>query len=314
MNFLTNKKILLFSLVLIVIIGLVFTIANLGKKESEQESHKIQQKNTMVSKDAGMDLDFDGLKNWEEVLWGTDKNNPDTDGDGTLDGQELLEKRDPLIAGPNDKIAQNSQKNINQNHSKINKTTLTRTEILSQNLIEAYSTLKKNNDLGTIAQKNLISSITSKALDKQSVKKYTIHDIIITEKTDRDTLQNYADEMATVFKQDTSLENSAIILTNALQNKNEKELEKIDPLILFYEEKIQQMLSIKTPREISETHLALINNFADLIEANRQMQAVFSDPLLGLNGLTSYVDLRESSISNATDLGRFFLKNKLNYK
>src|SRR5689334_13479579 len=28
------------------------------------------------------DSDHDGLANWEEVLWGTNQNNPDTDGDG----------------------------------------------------------------------------------------------------------------------------------------------------------------------------------------------------------------------------------------
>ncbi len=34
------------------------------------------------------DTDQDGLKDWEEVLWKTDPNNPDTDGDGITDYEE----------------------------------------------------------------------------------------------------------------------------------------------------------------------------------------------------------------------------------
>jgi hypothetical protein len=40
------------------------------------------------SNDAHLDLDGDGLTNWEEYLRGTDPLNPDTDGDGILDGED----------------------------------------------------------------------------------------------------------------------------------------------------------------------------------------------------------------------------------
>jgi hypothetical protein len=40
------------------------------------------------SNDAHLDLDGDGLTNWQEYLRGTDPLNPDTDGDGILDGED----------------------------------------------------------------------------------------------------------------------------------------------------------------------------------------------------------------------------------
>src|SRR2546423_718695 len=53
------------------------------------------------------DSDNDGLKDWEETLWKTDPHNPDTDGDGTPDGQEVKEGRNPSVKGPNDKLDKN---------------------------------------------------------------------------------------------------------------------------------------------------------------------------------------------------------------
>jgi len=55
------------------------------------------------------DSDNDGLKDWEEEIYQTDLAKPDTDGDGTLDGDEVAADRDPLVAGPNDKAAANPE-------------------------------------------------------------------------------------------------------------------------------------------------------------------------------------------------------------
>ena len=47
--------------------------------------------------DMAFDHDADGLLFEDE--WGTDPNNPDSDGDGYLDGEEVDEGADPLDAG-----------------------------------------------------------------------------------------------------------------------------------------------------------------------------------------------------------------------
>lgn len=42
------------------------------------------------------DSDGDGLRDWEEALWGTDVNNPDSDGDGVMDGEQIRQLQDDL--------------------------------------------------------------------------------------------------------------------------------------------------------------------------------------------------------------------------
>ncbi len=49
-----------------------------------------------------IDSDNDGLKNWEEELYKTDYMNPDTDGDGYLDGEEINSGHNPLVKAPGD--------------------------------------------------------------------------------------------------------------------------------------------------------------------------------------------------------------------
>jgi hypothetical protein len=54
--------------------------------------------------DSDLDTDKDGLHDWQELLWGTDKNNSDSDKDGTTDSKEIEAGRDPSIAGPDDSL------------------------------------------------------------------------------------------------------------------------------------------------------------------------------------------------------------------
>jgi len=49
--------------------------------------------------DGERDLDHDGLSNREEFVRGTSMTNPDTDGDGRSDGDEIFFGSDPLVWG-----------------------------------------------------------------------------------------------------------------------------------------------------------------------------------------------------------------------
>lgn len=56
----------------------------------------IGQLKYIFSFDSAVDTDEDGLKDWEEVIYGTDPYNPDTDGDEISDGDEIAQGSNPL--------------------------------------------------------------------------------------------------------------------------------------------------------------------------------------------------------------------------
>jgi len=72
------------------------------EKSRELIQLPVGMRNSSAQIDFKKDSDNDGLKDWEEALWKTDPQNPDTDGDGTPDGKEVAEGRNPAIPGPDD--------------------------------------------------------------------------------------------------------------------------------------------------------------------------------------------------------------------
>jgi hypothetical protein len=66
-----------------------------------------------------IDEDNDGLTSSEEAAWKTDPNNPDSDGDGYLDGEEVLARHDPTISAPGDKLPGESTLNKGELQQKL---------------------------------------------------------------------------------------------------------------------------------------------------------------------------------------------------
>ncbi|MEK7125228.1 MAG: thrombospondin type 3 repeat-containing protein [Patescibacteria group bacterium] len=60
------------------------------------------------------DTDRDGLADYDESYWNTDFQDPDSDGDGYKDGEEVASGHDPLLPGPDDKILGHSDENISE--------------------------------------------------------------------------------------------------------------------------------------------------------------------------------------------------------
>ncbi len=95
----TNKIKLFIGFLGLIALVSVFTFFNsLGSSSSSF----LKPLTGSVLEAVDQDTDKDGLTNREESYWNTDFQNPDTDGDGFLDGEEVASGHDPLKPGPND--------------------------------------------------------------------------------------------------------------------------------------------------------------------------------------------------------------------
>ncbi len=101
---LSIKKLPLISIIvaLILAIGLILFVGTYSKRGAFSQINIFGARETTIESQ-NKDTDNDGLKDWEEDLYGTDPYNPDTDNDGYLDGEEVNSGHNPLVKGPNDK-------------------------------------------------------------------------------------------------------------------------------------------------------------------------------------------------------------------
>ena len=98
-----TNKIKLFFIFLAV--TAVFSVLSLADVFRGVKSEKFSSPAGSVLSAPEEDVDHDGLSNSDESYWNTDFQNPDTDGDGFLDGEEVASRHNPTEPGPNDALA-----------------------------------------------------------------------------------------------------------------------------------------------------------------------------------------------------------------
>ncbi|MFH1461234.1 MAG: hypothetical protein ABIF84_02340, partial [Patescibacteria group bacterium] len=104
-----SKKIYLFVVILVLLIGITIGGYLVLKSQTSQADLLDQIAQKIKDQEIIDDLDNDGLAGWEENLYKTDPNNPDTDGDGYLDGEEIAAGYDPTKPAPDDKLTDGAE-------------------------------------------------------------------------------------------------------------------------------------------------------------------------------------------------------------
>ena len=313
--YLPSKKFVLLILAGLLITGTGFLIFAPTKK-SENIKQETSLNQPVIVEEIAKDSDADGLQDWEEALWKTDPNNPDTDGDGVFDGQEIKENRNPLLAGDGktDKIESPNQEKSPAEQAIQLPTTLT--EALGQEFFSEYLRLKQasNGELSEIEKTELVNSLMSglNSFEKKT-SDYLESDIKIAPNDDEKTIKEYGNNLALIIKKyfDPLPESELAVLRQALDSGNESNLKKLEPLANAYRNTANEMLSLTTPQSFSEFHLALINHFIDIGRNIDDMQTIFRDSvrtLLALkqhekNSIVAYLILR--------NLNGYFATNKV---
>ncbi len=133
--------------------------------------------------EAPRDTDKDGLPDNEETYWVADFNNPDTDGDGFLDGEEVLSGHNPAVKGPNDWL--DRSKNL----------TRRMTELMVGGL-ELGSLIPGSTNYDTSVD-SLVEDIAEKYRENRSV---TVDDVILTTTDGTTERLAYINAMAWIIK------------------------------------------------------------------------------------------------------------------
>ena len=87
------------------LILIIFSILALLPAETKKQTTGPPKTKEEIVQNLNRDTDQDGLKDWEEKIYGTNPEKADTDKDGAPDGEEIKTSRNPLLAGPEDKLS-----------------------------------------------------------------------------------------------------------------------------------------------------------------------------------------------------------------
>lgn len=258
------------------------------------------------------DSDNDGLKDWEEALWQTDPNNPDTDNDGTKDGEEIKENRNPLVAGPDDKIIiEGNQTAPSDNEEKI----ITLTDAIGQTFIGELSVSKSNNGQVTRDEINALVESVFGVLQNYSeeINKYSIENLQTSTNNTSEAVKTYANELAKILKKefDPIPEDEMDIFNAALSQDDPARLEELKTLSVAYKNVSKTALTLKVPEELQGGHLAVVNSF-DLISENLvAMGLVLTDPAAGYLGLQNYAKNIQTAYKALSNINKYLTNNAI---
>ena len=279
---LPSKKFVIAVLVALAIVVISFFVSQqppVTKTPISKNDTEELKENDPATKDS----DKDGLYDWEENLWGTDANDPDTDGDGISDGEEVAQNRNPLVSGPNDLLYDNSGLILPGSTE----------EEISEAKKEFYSMFLKE-------QGDEIREMTVLALmqnfDKEEFinrDEYTLNDLNLSSKNDDEFIRSYGNTLGEIFaryanKQDYPYDEVAIF-GEALETKNPSGLAKLEFVSLAYKNLTEDLFAIETPMSAAQNHLPLVNGYGMLSETVGAMRFFFEDPLRGGLAYETYV-------------------------
>ena len=241
------------------------------------------QNKTLEDDPTKKDSDNDGLYDWEENLWGTDLNDPDTDGDGTKDGEEVVQNRNPLIAGPDDLLYDNS--GLILPGSTEEEMTAAKEEFYSMFLEQRGEEIR---DMTVLA---LTQNFNKEEFVNRE--KYSLNDLTLSSKNDEDFIRSYGNTVGEIFaryanKHDYPYD-EVVIFGEAIKNKDSSNLFKLEFVSLAYKNLAEDLLSIEIPMSVAENHLSLVNGYGMFSKTVGAMQFFFEDPLRGGLAYETYV-------------------------
>lgn len=286
-----------------------------------QQKHTVYQETEGVASipntvpQTTLDSDDDGLKDWEEVLWGTDPFNPDTDNDGTDDGVEIAVGRNPLVSSSGG-VLDTLDSEVPYKKSSAEAVKLSETDVTSRTFFKKYLTLLQSGEgLDEKTRNTLVTeTVEDMFAETPSPQIYDESDITIVTST-KEALQNYGNTIMTIINSyaEQNPENEVILFDEFLRTQNERVLEELVDASAMYEQISEDFVTVAVPEKLVSIHLDLIEWYLILSRSLNHMGKIFEDPVLGASGFKKYIEVLEQQDSTAIFLKEYFNKNGVSF-
>ncbi len=249
----------------ILLVGGAFFYAEYRNSHLEiYDSKDLNVSTTTLSRSQEEDTDSDGAKDWEEILSGSNPNDP---------------KSKPSVA----------KKSVDTDLTKKAVEKLQPIDSISRDFFARYIELRQigaNTD--TQSQEELArNTVNGIVLAKPA--QYKMSEILTKSDGSNEGLRQYASEVGTIFKKySVKSRDEGQIALEAGEKEDPTILKEIDPIIESYKNIINSLLQVKAPRSIAILHLDLLNGMNGALFIAQAFRNSDKDPLKQVQAIAYY--------------------------
>ena len=260
-----------------------------------------------------LDSDNDGLKDWEEHLWGTDAHNADTDGDGAKDGDEVDANRDPANAGLDDSLEARPD-----NADTATNASQTATDAVARDAFETYFLYKQQGQPidATNIKRIVAESIRSSLAKDVRAPAFPSEDIITTSDNSTGALRAYGNTFGAIISQSAPPNgtSSVAVLAEAVRARDETMLKELDGSIGIYDDLISEMRAVTVPGDALILHQNFMNSALAMRHMFDSMRNVFTDPVQTMAMLSSARHIADTFAETQKQIGIFLAQNGVRFQ
>lgn len=286
-----------------IVIGLVITFGLIyfSYPDLSGNAHTVEEERTnllavatealMREQFTDVDSDKDGLLDWEEHLWGTDPNNPDSSGDGMQDGEAVRQGRDPLVAGPDNLLIHTrgiNPKNGDTSTSSIQD--LDRTERLAHQFLGSYLAMKQSGQsVSSADQERLVKNLARTSSVDFALETYSVSTFTILESVSEVERMAYYNAMKPIYDDLAQTEeDDLVLLYRARGGDAGNPMDAYERNLARYQHSVEALLSMPVPFEARLEHVALANTLANYHEILVLLKDPEADPVTSLFALQQF--------------------------
>ncbi|OGM99129.1 MAG: hypothetical protein A2817_00315 [Candidatus Yanofskybacteria bacterium RIFCSPHIGHO2_01_FULL_39_8b] len=240
--------------------------------------------------DTTQDADQDGLSDSDESYWDTDFQNPDTDSDGFLDGEEVASGRDPNQAGPDDQLL-----NIN--------ITKRMADIAVAGLAEG--SLQPDNPLYSQSLNDLTDTILDDGLRSLNPSDPSHITIVDSSKDNQQQYVSYSEKIWEMFLKSLGEEIESIGQNLELSNNggfnNSEYISYFNSKVIEFQNITNRLEEVKVPQNWKEDHIDFYHLISQMVIVNKALTDAKNDSIkamMSFNLLSDITDILPQLIYN----------------
>lgn len=306
---LKHKRVVLIAFAVIFLVLLFFT-----KNSSKWSAGPSSDGNGLVYGDElvgdllSRDTDQDGVLDWEEGLWGTDPEKPDTNDDGVSDKEEIAKMKAERIANAeNDPAYAEASAGEEEN--------LTQTDKFARELFSTVAALNQTGEINDTTVEELSNSLATQIQNPIQRKIFTLSDLKVTSDNSVAAYEKYVASLVQIFQNRYPYDEQVLNVLQKFSEGGEDAdpviLSELDPTISNLSEIVDGMTTMDVPSDISSYHLDLTNDFEAVLENLGDIRELGNDPIRAYGAINQYPLNQEEVENQLITIANLFLSNDI---